>query len=85
MPALCVIPGDGIGQEVIPAAVKIMMAAIPNLRPVYADAGWNCFLRTGKSVPAATLEKIRTRISELDSISVNSSSPNFGEGKGGGA
>jgi very-short-patch-repair endonuclease len=31
------------------------------------------------------LEMIRARIRELDSMSVNSSSPNLGEGKGGGA
>lgn len=60
MPALCVIPGDGIGQEVIPAAVSILRAAVPELQTTMAEAGWECFLRHGSSVPEATLDQIRS-------------------------
>ena len=50
MPKLCVMPGDGIGQEVIPAAVTISQAALPDLEIVEAEAGWGCFEKHGASV-----------------------------------
>lgn len=58
MPQLCVIPGDGIGQEVVPAAVTVLQAAIPDLETVTATAGWQTFLDTGHSVPQATLDAV---------------------------
>lgn len=60
MPRLCVIPGDGIGREVIPAAVEVMGRIIPSLEIVEAEAGWETFEKTGTSVPSATLEAIRS-------------------------
>lgn len=59
MPNLCVIPGDGIGLEVVPAAVEILHAVIPDLKTVPAEAGWSCFQKHGVSVPPETLETIR--------------------------
>ena len=56
---LCVMPGDGMGQEVIPAAVQVLQAVLPNLEIVEADAGWATFERTGASVPEETLATIR--------------------------
>lgn len=58
-PQLCTIPGDGIGREVIPAAVRVLQAAIPGLETVPAEAGWECFLRRGISAPEETLAAIR--------------------------
>ncbi len=58
-PKLCVIEGDGIGREVIPAAVRVLRAAIPELITVPAEAGWECFQRRGVSVPQETLASIR--------------------------
>jgi homoisocitrate dehydrogenase len=59
MPKLCVIDGDGIGKEVVPVAVSILQKAIPSLETVSAEAGWECFLRKGVSVPAETLQAVR--------------------------
>ncbi len=59
-PALCVIEGDGIGHEVIPAAVEVLSAAIPGLQVTPAEAGWDCFLQRGVSVPPETLAAIRS-------------------------
>lgn len=59
MPKLCVIQGDGIGKEVVPAAVTVLQAAIPDLETVEAEAGWECFLDQGVSVPETTLAAIR--------------------------
>jgi homoisocitrate dehydrogenase len=55
---LCVIPGDGIGKEVIPAAVTVLQAVIPDLETVYAEAGWDCFQKHGVSVPPETVSAI---------------------------
>lgn len=59
MPRVCVIPGDGIGQEVIPAAVRVLQAAVPGLETIRAEAGWGCFLERGTAVPPETLDAIR--------------------------
>lgn len=56
---LCVIPGDGIGHEVIPVAVSALQRLLPGLQTQTADAGWDCFQRSGSSVPEATLEQLR--------------------------
>ncbi len=58
MPTVCLIPGDGVGQEVIPAAAQVLAAALPGLEFVEADAGWACFLRTGTALPDATVEAV---------------------------
>lgn len=59
MPELCVIMGDGIGREVIPAAVTVLKAVISDLDIIEAEAGWDCFQEHGVSVPDSTLERIR--------------------------
>lgn len=59
MPKLCVIPGDGIGREVIPAAVEVLQAVVPDLVLVEAEAGWDTFQQEGVSVPEATLAAVR--------------------------
>ena len=56
---LCVMPGDGIGLEVIPAAVSVLQVVMPDLQPVYAEAGWGCFEKYGVSVPDETLALIQ--------------------------
>lgn len=58
MPTICLIPGDGIGQEVIPAARRLLEATNLDLAFVEAEAGWATFQRTGSSVPADTLTKV---------------------------
>lgn len=59
MRELCVIPGDGIGREVVPPAVAVLQKLLPDLRLREAEAGWDCFQRHGTSVPEATLEALR--------------------------
>ncbi len=56
---LCVIEGDGIGQEVIPAAVEVLRAALPEVEVVPAQAGWDCFTQRGVAVPPETLQAVR--------------------------
>ena len=56
---LCVIEGDGIGHEVVPAAVRILTQLIPSLDITHARAGWDCFEQTGESLPQITVEMAR--------------------------
>lgn len=56
---LCVIQGDGIGHEVVPAAVRILQQLIPHIEVVYGRAGWDCFEQTGQALPAATIQLAR--------------------------
>ena len=58
MPVLCLIPGDGIGREVIPAAARVLRAAMPDLETIPAEAGWDCFQRTGEILPAETVANV---------------------------
>ena len=59
MATICLIPGDGIGQEVIPAARRLLEATGLDLTFTEADAGWATFERVGTSVPEATLEAVK--------------------------
>ena len=60
MARLCIIEGDGIGKEVVPAAVRVLERAVPGLEVTQAEAGWETFTRCGVSVPAETLAAVRT-------------------------
>ncbi|WP_315808074.1 isocitrate/isopropylmalate dehydrogenase family protein [Pseudomonas sp. C9-3] len=56
---LCVIPGDGIGREVVPAAVEVLRRLLPDLQVEAAEAGWDCFQRHRTSVPDTTYDRLR--------------------------
>jgi homoisocitrate dehydrogenase len=56
---VCVIPGDGVGREVIPAAVSVLKTLLPDLQYLEADAGWECFQQTGDALPQTTRDAIR--------------------------
>src|SRR5437764_956695 len=55
---ICAIPGDGIGREVIPAAVAVLQAAVPDLCVEWADAGFETLERSGEALPARTLRLV---------------------------
>ena len=52
---LCVIEGDGIGHEVVPAALRVLRQLMPELEIVRAEAGWDWFEKTGESLPEDTV------------------------------
>jgi len=56
---ICLIPGDGIGREVIPAAVQALQALKLDLTFVEAKAGFDCFRECGEALPDATLDLVR--------------------------
>lgn len=53
---LCVIEGDGIGREVVPAAVQVLRQVLPELEVAAADAGWDTFQNTGDALPQITID-----------------------------
>jgi homoisocitrate dehydrogenase len=54
------IPGDGIGQEVIPAVAEIVHGLLPDAMYVDAEAGYGAYERHGTPLPDATLAACRT-------------------------
>jgi isopropylmalate/isohomocitrate dehydrogenase-like protein len=59
MKKVCVIAGDGIGQEVVPQAVRVLEAMHAPLRFASAEMGLACHARTGSYLPESTLQSIR--------------------------
>lgn len=55
---LVVIEGDGIGHEVVPAAVQVLQALVPDLIIHEARAGWDYFQQTGKPIDPQTIALI---------------------------
>ncbi len=58
MTTICLIPGDGVGREVVPAAAQAVATALPDLRFITAQAGWDCFVRCGNALPDETLRAV---------------------------
>lgn len=56
---VAVIPGDGIGPEVISAAVRAIEVVADDLEMVTAEIGLGAFQRTGSYLPERTLELLR--------------------------
>ncbi len=60
---VAVIPGDGIGKEVIPVAVKVLQAAVSaeGREVAFTEFDWGAdrFLRDGTSLPADAVEMFR--------------------------
>ena len=56
---IALIPGDGIGGEVLPAAVRVLEALELDVEFVEAEAGDAVAERTGEALPAATREVAR--------------------------
>ncbi len=59
-PIILLIPGDGIGAEVVPAAARVLATLAPDLGFQQAEAGWACFQRRGAALPPETLEVARS-------------------------
>ncbi len=56
---IAVIPGDGIGKEVVPAAQRVLEALPLRFDFVPLQAGWETFERTGTALPQATAATVR--------------------------
>jgi tartrate dehydrogenase/decarboxylase / D-malate dehydrogenase len=58
---LALLPGDGIGKEVIPAAVQVLNAAARGFALSFEPFDWGCeyYLRHGRMMPEDGLETLR--------------------------
>ena len=56
---ITVIPGDGIGNEVMEAAINILDALDIDFNFTYAKAGDDCLEKTGVALPDETLELVK--------------------------
>ena len=56
---IALIPGDGVGREVVPAARRVLEALNLSVQFVDLDAGWGTFERTGTALPEETLAGLR--------------------------
>ncbi|WP_458456285.1 isocitrate/isopropylmalate family dehydrogenase [Methanobrevibacter sp.] len=56
---IAVIPGDGIGNEVMEAAIYILDSLDINFNYIYGEAGDECLKKTGTALPEETLDIIR--------------------------
>jgi isocitrate dehydrogenase (NAD+) len=49
-------PGDGIGNQVLPQALRLLNAVGFEANYVHADIGWDCWCKEGNALPPRTLE-----------------------------
>ena len=56
---LAVIPGDGIGPEVVAEGLKVLHAVLPDVQTTSYDLGAAGYSRTGEALPDSVLEELR--------------------------
>ncbi|HIE15055.1 TPA: isocitrate/isopropylmalate dehydrogenase family protein [Candidatus Bathyarchaeota archaeon] len=61
---IAVLPGDGVGPEVIKASIKVLEAAQETVKGLnlileYGEAGFNCIKKYGTNLPQKTIELLR--------------------------
>ncbi len=49
-------PGDGIGHQVLPEALRVLGAVGLDAEYVHADIGWQCWINEGHALPERTIE-----------------------------
>lgn len=49
-------PGDGIGNQVLPEALRLLKAVGFDAGYIHADIGWDCWCREGNALPDRTVE-----------------------------
>ena len=52
-------PGDGIGNQVLPEAIRVLDAVGFDAKYVHADIGWECWRNEGNALPERTIELLR--------------------------
>lgn len=62
---ICLLPGDGIGPEVIDCAEKVLRALPLDLQFVHAEIGFGAYERYGTPLPDSTLDAIRNSAAAL--------------------
>jgi isocitrate dehydrogenase (NAD+) len=55
-PAVVTMPGDGIGNQVLPEAIRVLNAVGFEAEYIHADIGWECWINEGNALPERTVE-----------------------------
>ena len=63
---VAVLPGDGIGPEIISSAVAVINSLVSDIELINGDFGYDCYKRTGEALPRITMDLI----DECDAILV---------------
>ena len=53
-------PGDGIGNQVLPEALSLLKAVEFDGEYIHADIGWDCWCREGNALPQRTIDLLAT-------------------------
>jgi homoisocitrate dehydrogenase len=56
---LCVIEGDAVGHEVVPAAVRVLQTVLPGVTIHYAEAGFETLEHRGTPLPQETIDQVQ--------------------------
>jgi 3-isopropylmalate dehydrogenase len=59
-PTIVTMPGDGIGNQVLPQAIRVLEAVGLEANYVHADIGWECWRNEGNALPQRTIDLLRT-------------------------
>jgi isocitrate dehydrogenase (NAD+) len=51
-------PGDGIGHQVLPEALRVLDAVGLDAGYVHTDIGWKCWINEGNALPERTIEML---------------------------
>lgn len=58
-PTIVTMPGDGIGNQVLPEAIRVLQAVGFEADYVHADIGWDCWCNEGNALPQRTIDLLR--------------------------
>src|SRR5437660_1115054 len=67
-------PGDGIGNQVLPESLRVLKAVGFDADYVHADIGWDCWCNNGNALPERTIELLKKH--ELGLFGAITSKPN---------
>ncbi len=65
LPRVALLPGDGIGHEVLAEGVRVLQLLAPDLELVSFDLGADRYLRDGTTLPDDVLEQLRTEFGAI--------------------
>jgi 3-isopropylmalate dehydrogenase len=54
--SVVIMPGDGIGNQVLPEALRVLEAVGFDAEYVHGDIGWECWRREGNALPQRTID-----------------------------
>src|SRR6516162_9735065 len=49
-------PGDGIGNQVLPESIRVLNAVGFDAEYIHADIGWDCWCNQGNALPDRTID-----------------------------